>query len=354
MRNQISLFLYILGVVCLVACSGVNERANYNSYPKFPHEIALNAQVIRLDTVFFRFPYRVKIKDHVALVMDLHNTDFYYHAFSYPDWEHITSFGRRGEGPEEMLSAETFHFQSLDSIWALDANKMEFTLWSLSLKEKRAERVECIPIDKELIRVLDFFPVDSGFLTPDYLGEYRYHKVSFQGEPVFSEGQIPSSTKYKEKIKPALAQAWRSFIDYNPGNGVFVMATQLGEVMEIYNLKENSHKVTKGPNGDPLFDVSQGYGIPTGIKGFNDIKVTDNYIYAVFDGQSFKEMAARYQKGEEPEDGGQYIYVFDLEGNPVRKYILNRYIYGIDVNEEEGIITATDVNHDEPILQFRI
>lgn len=354
MRNQASLFLYILSVLCLVACSGINERANYISYPNFPDEIALHAQVIRLDTVFFRFPFRVKVKDDVAVVMDLHNTDYYYHAFTYPGWKPITSFGKRGESPEEMLSAETFHFHSSDSIWTLDANKMEFTLWSLSVHEKRAERVRTIPIDRELVRVLDFFPVDSGFLVPDYLGEHRYNQVSLQGKPLAFEGEIPSSTTYKEEIKPALAQAWRSFIDYNPGKDIFVMATQLGEVMDIYNLKGKAHKVVKGPNGDPQFKVTQQYGIPTGIKGFCNVEVTDRYIYAVFDGRSFEEMEACYQRGEEPEDGGRYIYVFDFDGNPVRKYILNHYIYGLDVNEEEGIITATDVNHDEPILQFRI
>ena len=31
-------------------------------------------------------------------------------------------------------------------------------------------------------------------------------------------------------VRPALAQAWRSFIDYNPRNGILAVATQLGEV----------------------------------------------------------------------------------------------------------------------------
>ena len=29
-------------------------------------------------------------------------------------------------------------------------------------------------------------------------------------------------------VRPALAQAWRSFIDYNPRNGILAVATQLG------------------------------------------------------------------------------------------------------------------------------
>lgn len=132
------------------------------------------------------------------------------------------------------------------------------------------------------------------------------------------------------------------------------MATQLGEVLEIYNLQDSSRTIKYGPNGEPVFQISQSEGIPTGIMGFSDVVVTDNYIYTVFHGRTFKEIANAMQEGEELEDGGRYIYVFDLNGNPVKKYILDRAIYGIDVNEDTGTILATDVNSDEPILAFKI
>ena len=61
-----------------------------------------------------------------------------------------------------------------------------------------------------------------------------------------------------------------------------------------------------------------------------------------------------YQRGEDIEDGGRYIYVFDLKGNPVRKYVLDHAIYGIDVDEDTGTILATDVNSNDPILSFKI
>ena len=49
--------------------------------------------------------------------------------------------------------------------------------------------------------------------------------------PTVDEGAL-------RNVRPALAQAWRSFIDYNPRNGILAVATQLGEVLEIYNLKD--------------------------------------------------------------------------------------------------------------------
>ena len=55
------------------------------------------------------------------------------------------------------------------------------------------------------------------------------------------------------------AQAWRSFIDYNPRNGILAAVTQLGEVLEIYNLKDSTHVVRVGLHGEPEFQVADVY-----------------------------------------------------------------------------------------------
>lgn len=347
-------FLYILLIGSLFSCTETSVK-HYPRYSDFPEEKALCAEVISLDTILFRYPFRVAVRDSVAIVMDLHNADNYYHAFSYPGWKHIVSFGKRGEAPEEMLSAETFQWNAdSHSIWAIDANKMQLSQWDVSVSNHTADRQTVIPLDSKLIRALDFYAMDSCFLIPDYLGEHRFNRVTPQGKLFRSEGVIPTETEYKEASLPALAQAWRSFIDYNPSNGVLAFVTQLGEVLEIYNLKENTHVVMYGPNGEPKFQFTEGESIPVGIMGFSDVQVTDKYIYAVFHGRTFKEIQASHQQGGTPEDGGRYIYVFDLQGNPVRKYTLDHAVYGIDVDEETGTIIATDVNSDEPIIQYRI
>jgi len=43
-----------------------------------------------------------------------------------------------------------------------------------------------------------------------------------------------------------------TFIDSNPHNGVLAAVTQLGEVLEIYNLKDSIHTVRIGPHGEPM------------------------------------------------------------------------------------------------------
>ncbi|MDH6534696.1 hypothetical protein D0T51_10260 [Parabacteroides sp. 52] len=345
--------LYSFCLFCLLGCSE-KQGIPSSRYSTFPQTIELKAEVIQLDTALFRYPFRIAVRDSIAVVMDLHNADHFLHVFSYPQWAHITSFGKRGEAPGELLSAETFHFHALDSIWVLDANKMEINRWKISPDHRSSRCIEVISLDKKLVRILDFFPMDSCIWAPDYLGEFRCHQIDLAGKRVNSVGNIPSQKEYKEVARPALAQAWRSFMDYHPSTGRLVLATQLGEVIEIYDLKNNTHTAVYGPAGEPVFEMYQGGCIPTGIMGFSDIQVTEKYIYTVFHGQTFKEIAISYQKGKNPEDGGRFIYVFDLDGKPVCRYALDRAIYGIYVNEETGTITATDVNNDDSIVQFKI
>lgn len=249
-----------------------------------------------------------------------------------------------------------YAYRNYGSFWTLDANKGELTRFEFVSDRDSLLRAEAISFDKDsILRALDFVAFnDTTFLIPDYSGDARFCWVNRQGKFLKKSGVIPSlNEEALKEARPALAQAWRSFIDYNPHNGVLVAATQLGEVLEIYNLQNGFHRVCLGPKGEPEFKLAGGYAIPDGIMGFSDVQVTDEAIYAVFHGHTFKEIMAQHQKEGRATDGGQYIYVFNLQGEPLCKYTLDRYITGFHVDERNKTITATDVNNDQPIVEFR-
>ncbi|MEQ2518294.1 MULTISPECIES: BF3164 family lipoprotein [Bacteroides] len=349
LKSNISLlFLFFV----FLACSTKHKEygGNVFFYSEFPQKKELKGEVIELDTALLRYPFRIRIEGDKAIVMDLHGTDHYGHLFQYPSFQYLSSFGRRGDSPMEMLSMENFRLQN-HGLWTLDANKSELTRLDFSSSGDSLLREEAVTLDEDILRPLDFVVYDdTTFVIPDYSGESRFLKVNCQGKLIEKIGAIPTANeKVLHEARPALAQAWRSFLDYNPHNGVLAAVTQLGEVVEVYNLKDSTHVVRIGEHNEPEFKVSDGYGIPTGIMGFSDVQVTDSAIYAVFHGTSFKEIAR--QSGRLP-DGGKYIYVFSLKGEPLCKYVLDHYIYGIWVDEATKTIMATDVNSDQPILKF--
>lgn len=341
-------FIGILIFVFAFSCEK-NVRQPFSiEYSDFPEERQLKGEPIELDTAIFRYAFRIRVNDDKVAVMDLHGYDHYCHVFKFPEFQYLTSLGKRGDSPVEMLSAENIRYAD-DRLWILDSNKSELIGFGNSLSGDSLLRVGAVTLDKDILRALDFTIYDdSTYIIPDYSGGNRFCWVSHDGRLLRKSGNISSVNE--EASRPALAQAWRSFIDYNPRNGVLAAVTQLGEVVEVYNLKDSTHIVRIGPFGEPEFKVSDGYGIPTGIMGFSDVQVTDSAIYTVFHGRSFKDIARQ----KVHIDGGKYIYVFDLKGEPLRKYILDRYVYGIYVDEKKGIIIATDVNNDQPIVKFHI
>ena len=322
MMLRIAYIISVISILLFISCTPNLVVSGKKVYTDFPQEQELKARTIRLDTALFRYPSRLHVRDGKAVVLDLHGTDYFFHAFSYPDFRYLSSFGRRGDAPQDMLSAENFRWNGA-FLWTLDSNKSELTRFVFALSGDSLLRQEAVNLDKDILRALDFVI------------------------PTVDEDAL-------QNARPALAQAWRSFIDYNSRNGILAVATQLGEVLEIYNLKDSTHVVCMGPHGEPEFQVSGGYGIPTGIMGFSDVQVTDRAIYAVFHGRSFKDIARDARNGINHPDGGQFIYVFSLTGKPLKKYVLDHYICGISVDEQRGVIYATDVNEDEPILEYSI
>lgn len=342
----------LLFFLFLISCNKKNREyeGNVFLYSKFPQEKELKGEVIELDTVLFRYPFRIRIEGDKAIVMDLHGPDCYGHLFQYPSFQYLSSFGRRGDSPVEMLSMENFRFRN-HKVWTLDANKSELTRLDFSSSNDLLLREEAVTLDEDILRPLDFAIYnDTIIIVPDYSGENRLCWINHNGKLINKSGSIPSAnTEVLQNARPALAQAWRSFLDYNPHNSTLAAVTQLGEVIEVYNLKDSTHVVRIGDHGEPEFKISDGYGIPTGIMGFSDVQVTDSAIYTVFHGTTFKDIAR--QSGRLP-DGGKYIYVFSLKGEPLCKYILDHYIYGIWVDETTKTFIVTDVNNDQPIVKY--
>lgn len=346
------LYIVLIGIT-FVSCSGF-PGSHYPRYTVFPHEETVTTQEVSIDSVYFRYPYRIEIGNGLAVLMDLHNDSHYLYAFTYPDWQPIAPFGKRGEGPEELLSADRVRLCSPDSVWVLDANRMRITRWAVDVAGRNVSRVETVSLDKRLLRTLDFCKSDDGFWVDDYTGEHRFHEIGRDGRIIRSLGIVPTEKEEKRKSPMALAQAWRSFMDYDPQSGTLVLATQLGEVLEIQNLKTGFHTVLYGPGGEPLFSSKGNDVFPEGIKGYNDVQVTSKHIYVTFDGVSFKEKYRQYDAGEKGVDGGQYLYIFDLQGNPVRSFHLNRSVFGLSVNEEEGMITCTTTDTDKPVVTLKL
>lgn len=329
----------------------VVEAAMY--YTQFSQDIRLTGEGFAVEDELMRYPYRIRQRGDYVYVLDLHGSENFCHLFRKDNLASVASFAPKGNGPEEMLQALCMHVQSEDSIWVYDTHKREVSRWGYSSERDKVSLRESVCIEDKMTHSSNFaWGGDSLLFFTDRSGKNRVLKCNARGEVVERIGAIPTEKRVKESQKGTLAQAWNSFLSYNPQKQLLVAATQLGDVIEIYNLKDTTSLVLRGPMGEPEFQTtSEGHAVPVGIMGYGDVQITDNYIYAVFHGRTFKEIAKDI---EGTPDGGEYIHVYAHDGTPVCRLVLDHAIYGIDVNEEEGVIWATDVNTEEQIVKYQL
>ena len=329
----------------------VAEAAVY--YSQFPQDIQLTGEGFALEDELMRYPYRIRQQGEYLYVLDLHGSDYFCHLFRKDNLASVASFAQRGNGPQEVLQALCMHVQSEDSIWVYDTHKREVSRWGYSSERGKVSLRESVRIKDKMTHSSNFaWGGDSLLFFTDRSGKNRVLKCNARGEVVGRIGAIPTEKRVKENQKGTLAQAWNSFLSYNPQKQLLVVATQLGDVIEIYNLKDSTSLVLRGPMGEPEYQTtSEGHAVPVGIMGYGDVQITDNYIYAVFHGRTFKEISKDI---EDTPDGGEYIHIYTHDGTPVCRLVLDHAVYGIHVNEEEGIIWATDVNTEEQIVKYRI
>jgi len=306
----------LLRLILLIIPLSCSESA---TVLRFDQEINLTGKTVPVtSSVYFRYPFRVRQSDSLLYVLDLHGPDFYCHALTYPQMTLVNSFACRGNGPDEFLRVENIRLSQDGAIYLLDANKNVASIYK-SANDSLYKRIN---LSEELIRCLDFTLINDSLLAiPDYTGTYRVNIVDCNGKIQKRLFKIPTKKRDRSNVPDIiLAQAWRSFIDYNPDNGILAMATQLGQVIEVYNLKtDETINIMYGTLGEPEFATQDTYAVPNGIMGYSDIHVAKDKIYTLFWGTSFKDIRKNPLNRME---GGNLIQVFSLEGQPIIQYTI--------------------------------
>jgi len=349
-KNSAVIWIGVVGLMVLFAACSEKGKDNV-SYSSFPKTERLSVmKVDSVNDVYMRYPLRIRKSDSCLYVLDLLSTEYACHVFAYPTMKYKYSFAKKGNGPGEFLRVDDIRLNARSNeCWALDPNRSRISCFRTNSPDSLYKVVD---LDTGLVRTLDFtFYNDTQFIVPDYTGTHRFDILSSTGKTLESYGQIPLKEKDANISDAAYGQAWRSFVSFNPENGVLAMATQMGEVIELYSLPSGKLiSVISGKSGPPRFNYIQGNMIPTGIMGYTDVFVGKENVYAIFEGQTFKDIISK----KFTKDGGDRIYVFDLKGNPVKEYVLDRYISGFCVDEKTGVIVASDLNSDQPIVEFRM
>ncbi|SKA10040.1 BF3164 family lipoprotein [Sediminibacterium ginsengisoli] len=136
--------------------------------------------------------------------------------------------------------------------------------------------------------------------------------------------------------------AYESFLFTRPSGGKAALAARLTDLVEVFDLENGRSRQVKGPeNYPPAFRPIQSFGKDLAERisqtrfAFVNGAVTDRYIYLLYSGNNHE---SRYL------DQGMYIFVYDWQGNPVKRLTCDRYIKCFTVSDDDSSIYAFDVS----------
>ena len=346
--NKTLLFLLLPGL--LISCKPTPPSGDNGEIVPLTSECLL-----KNSDLYMKYPYKIKVQDSIMCIWDLHGGDRFYHLYSYPELQFITSFAVNGRGPEEYISTGGFCMDE-QHIYVFDTSRARLSIFRKdSLMQQRISPARIIDYPQAGIPILNFCRTDQGFALLNFDGPERIAFIDTCGHLLNKKYEIPRGNTAKNKAYPTMtASLWNSYLDYNPDNHLLVLVTQNGELLEIHNLASDSSRFIVGKGSEPDF-LSDKNGLLVGkSKGYQDVQVGKKAIYTLFSGTDHQEELKKMIKGQPTPDGGNLFLVYDLDGKLIRKFLLDHYTNGIDVHEDSNILYTVSSSEENAINKYRL
>ncbi len=261
-----------------------------------------------------------------------------FHAINIKNEKYMGLFGNKGRGPGEMSAPWSIMKNGSGILQAFDPQQRKVVQFNIdSLINKNPFRNEYML--KELLGATDVFILkDTAYSLNHFKGKNRIYVSDLKGNVIEGLGTIPDfNTEIPENAFAEGHSAKIQFMD-----NIFALSYKTTPLIQIFNNESKQSVLIRGPEHfssifkeNPHPNIAISYTEETRM-GYIDIKVTDEYIFALYSGKNLFKNS---------DFNGNIIYKFKLDGTPMKKIVLdkgvvsfdvyqNKYIYGINMDSE--------------------
>ena len=363
------LCLSILSMLLLVACQPKqpldNALVSADIHPEncfteqsFGEAIPLQAEPFN-DSILHN-PRSLSLIDNKLFTIDVSTyTDTLVRYYSLPDRRYGGYIYLKGQGPLEMLSPSNVHASTDSSaIWIYDTAKRTFMGCTLTALEHQTtnemSQHSFVNLTDTLFRgVEDVAWLDNMHLLVSDLFHYkeRYFTAdtcTWDIQPV-SNPALHFKDTYSDKI---MADIFSTRKCITPDHSHVVLAGRYLDLIEIYDSKGHLLRMMKGPEKGFDFEFNEERSQQNNVmiksrgtrRAYLAVKATNDKIYALYSGKT-KEDKEHYSYGRK-------LYVFTLDGQPLKNYQLDTPVIDFVVDEISNIIYAASENAE--IISFNI
>ena len=344
--------LSLLGVVALTACE-LSLAPAQGDPPELDHAlyapVSLTGVVLH-DSELLKLPTRIEWVEDQLVVLDI-ASDSIIHVLSASTGNHLRSFGRKGEGPGELLGPWSIDSapQELGAIWVFDLSLHRLTRFPLDdevPQAKNGSQLELLRLRSD-VTLLDPIWVDSTIITLGFFRSGRLGLFARDGRLLDTKGLVPTLNVL---MPGELTQhAFQSRLAANPSRTRLAVASRHSDRMEVYTDGGVLLHVAEPPFAFlPRAATRHRAGrleMITGEDlrfGYLDLAATEERIFALFSGRTRRGFPGQA-------NFGRYIHVYDWSGTLVEVLRLPLPAIALSVDPRGAFIFA--MHHDpEPTI----
>lgn len=351
--------ILFLAIITMFSCDKKKARLD-DYFTDLPCENVVGVKVHDFDSMgglLFRL-----YSDNRYTIVRSGFTDYAYELMDNNISDKFTPFVKIGRGPQEVIGGGTGCFFNDTTFCSMSINgdqKLAFYNLNDVVKDSLTKPYNEIDVKANgAIRVGDFFITNDSVIVGrnDYNDSLRfiatfdlktnkigdYVECSFMDDDVFLPGK---NALYCGDLKCNMT---RDKFVFNSFNGDIIYFCKVNSSGEVEILKD--YALTA-----PEYDIKDGYGVWPNRENFNGTQFIvhkGNKFYVQNIGKPYKQLI-KEQNTDRVITYTNIILVFDENGNPICKYILDKEAINI-FQYKESIIVKVNENGEEVFYQYDI
>ena len=348
--------IFFVSVIVLSGCKENNNYINYFKLNNFEKQTKLFATKIIESGI--NFPYTMEIFGKYFIIYDLKSVK-QIKIIEIESHKLLNSFGCQGQGPGEFISPSVIFRDKKDNnaFWIFDMPAMrlsKFNIYKILNDDFLPETIIVLPIEKcGYVNHLLMTP-DEQFLGVGFFTKGRIAAYNMDGSFIRSIGKVPTYSG-NDKFAMHHSHGFTGRIVYRNKSKEMFVATQLGTVIEKYNISGNLIATFIGPDSfSPEYDIVQaGSGLTMSYNnktrfGYLDICYNENLdrLFLLYSGkhQFVKNRSNRAYIGN-------IIYVIDENGVVTTRYNLDEEIHHMCISDDGSLLIGLS---EEAIYKFNL
>lgn len=332
----------------LVACTK-NLNSPIEHFIKEPVEKLYPKKVIDLFEFGILRPFEIiKVNDNTFLIQDFKDENIF-NLINFSSRK-IMSGGKKGQGPNEVLAPPILQFRGKK---ILTYDSLKKTMYEVTISsDSTLSLMEFFRIDTDVQILFMVNQLDSTFIATGLFGDYWLAEMNKEGK-IFSTIDFPKWEQTNRIPKTAISMLYtNSRMANSPDNKRIVVVTHnQGVISFLYRTDSGIKEYKQIKYYPPIYKVTERGGVAysrDNIEGFIAVVCDDNYIYTIYSGRTINShggMGSAYCEN---------LLVYDWEGNPVKRYLLEIPIFRMSYDKEKNRIYGLGENPEGVLVVYQL